>query len=89
MENNNRFDDMDTGIFMKQESVFDPTPMTPTLNRANLLTVGSPESPNREVNSQMKKIASFGNLGNQNEARVMVLYTGGTIGMLRNDKNGK
>lgn len=28
-------------------------------------------------------------LGSKTEARVLVLYTGGTIGMLRNEKNGK
>lgn len=87
--NNNRFDDEDAGIFMKQDSIFSPTPMTPTLHRSNLLSAESPDSPNHKVNAEMKKVASFGNMGNQNEARVLVLYTGGTIGMLRNDKHGK
>lgn len=93
--NNHNFDDDDTGIFMKQDSVmslYDPTPMTPTQNGGkSLLSAGklSPDSPNHSVNAQMKRNPSYGNLGNQTEARVLVLYTGGTIGMLRNDKNGK
>lgn len=93
--NNENFDDDDKGIFMKQESVmsiYEPTPLTPTQNGdKSLLSVGnlSPGSPNDDVNAQMKRNVSYGNLGNQTEARVLVLYTGGTIGMLRNDKNGE
>lgn len=76
---------------MKQDSVFNPTPMTPTQNGNKTFLSGqlSPESPNHAVNAQMKKVASYGNLENRTEARVLVLYTGGTIGMLRNDKNGE
>lgn len=76
---------------MKQDSVFNPTPMTPTQNgnRTFLSSQLSPDSPNHAVNAQMKKVASYGNLENRTEARVLVMYTGGTIGMLRNDKNGK
>jgi lysophospholipase len=38
----------------------------------------------------MKRITSTGNMqGNEPEAKVLVLYTGGTIGMLRNEKNGE
>jgi hypothetical protein len=85
----NQFDSDDVGIFMKQESVFEPTPMTPTQNRSLLTAQLSPESPNGPQSLQMKRNVSYGNLGNTTEARVLVLYTGGTIGMLRNDKNGE
>lgn len=87
--NNNKFDEEDTGIFMKQESIYDPTPMTPTQPRSSFLSTTSPETLKANNKTQIKKIASYGNMGNQTEARVLVLYTGGTIGMLRNDKNGK
>ena len=36
-----------------------------------------------------KRDESYEKIGNKTEARVLVLYTGGTIGMLRNDKNGE
>lgn len=36
----------------------------------------------------MSKIGSYENLGHLNESRVLVLYIGGTIGMVRNDKFG-
>lgn len=32
---------------------------------------------------------SFGSMPEASEATVLVIYTGGTIGMVRNDKNGK
>lgn len=32
---------------------------------------------------------SFGSMPEASEANVLVIYTGGTIGMVRNDKNGK
>lgn len=85
----NRFDDEDTGIFMKQESitsVFDPTPMTPTQNTKPFPPT---EPPKQITNEQVKRNESYGNLENRTEARVLVLYTGGTIGMLRNEKNGE
>jgi L-asparaginase/Glu-tRNA(Gln) amidotransferase subunit D len=85
----NQFGSDDAGIFMKQESVFDPTPMTPTQNKSLLGVQLSPDSPNEHQSLHMKRNLSYGNLGNTTEARVLVLYTGGTIGMLRNDKNGK
>lgn len=84
---NNQFDDDDTGIFMKQESVMDPTPMTPTQNGNKSFLSAEPPKP--VSSSQMKRNESYGNLENRTEARVLVLYTGGTIGMLRNERNGK
>lgn len=93
-EDSREFDEDDKGIFMKQESVmsfYEPAPMTPTqnTNKSLLSATLSPDSPNHLTNEQMKRNASYGNLENTTEARVLVLYTGGTIGMLRNDKNGK
>lgn len=88
----NQFDSEDAGIFMKQESVtsfYEPTPMTPTLNKSMLSAQLAPDSLDSSPCIQMKRNVSYGNLGNTTEARVLVLYTGGTIGMLRNDKNGK
>lgn len=32
---------------------------------------------------------SYGSMAEGSEAKVLVIYTGGTIGMVRNDKNGK
>lgn len=79
---------------MKQDSVmslYDPVPMTPTQNgsKSFLAATLSPDSPNLKVNEEMTRNASYGNLENRTEAKVLVLYTGGTIGMLRNDKNGE
>lgn len=87
--NNHCFDDDDSGISMKQGSIYDPVPMTPIEKRSLLVTNLSPECQSSTISNQMKRNASYGNLGNTTEARVLVLYTGGTIGMLRNDKNGK
>ena len=90
-ENLYDFEDNESGIFMKQDSVYQPVPMTPTQNNARSFL--SPQlsngSPNYTVDENMKRNASFGNLESQTEARVLVMYTGGTIGMLRNEKNGK
>lgn len=79
---------------MKQDSVmslYDPVPMTPTQNgsKSFLSATLSPDSPNLKVNEEITRKISYGNLENRTEAKVLVLYTGGTIGMLRNDKNGE
>lgn len=78
-----------SGVF-RQESVislYQPTPMTPTRTNGNGF-LSAETAPSQPV-SQMVRNVSYGNLGTQSEARVLVLYTGGTIGMLRNDKNGE
>lgn len=85
-------DNDDVGIFMKQESVmslYEPTPMTPTSTKSFIPTP-MPDIARSAANSStnMKRNVSYGNL-DTNEARVLVLYTGGTIGMLRNEKNGE
>ena len=88
----NQFDSEDAGIFMKQESVmsfYEPTPMTPTTNKSMLSAQLAPEFLDKSPSTEMKRNVSYGNLGNTTEAQVLVLYTGGTIGMLRNDKNGE
>lgn len=81
------FNNDDEGIFLKQDSglsVHNSVPISPSF--PSLLVL--PESPN-EVNAPMKRNVSYGNMENRTEARVLVMYTGGTIGMLRNTKNGK
>lgn len=38
----------------------------------------------------MRRNTSYGNLpDNQSEAKVLIIYTGGTIGMMRNEHNGE
>lgn len=86
---NHCLDDDDTGIFMKKGSIYDPISLTPIQNRSLVATNLSTNCPSSTLSAQMKRNASYGNLGNTTEARVLVLYTGGTIGMLRNDKNGE
>lgn len=82
----------DGGIYMKQDSIMsfcEPTPSSPTTslngNKSSLpsTTLGV------NNNADLKRNVSYGNLENTTEARVLVLYTGGTIGMIRNNKNGK
>lgn len=82
-------------------SLYAPVPMTPTQTNSrgfiSTKTPPTPESPNYsfanklKVQSDMKRITSTGNIQSRDEkeAKVLVLYTGGTIGMLRNDKNGE
>lgn len=50
-------------------------------------SVGSPSN----CSSSLKRNISKGNLlsSETKEARVRVIYTGGTIGMVRNEQNGK
>lgn len=86
----NNYDDNDVGIYMKQDSVIsfcEPTPPSPSS------PVNGNKSPLRSVlevnNVELKRNVSYGNMENTTEARVLVIYTGGTIGMIRNNKNGK
>lgn len=59
------------------------TPMTPTktVHQSNDFTL--------ERKASLPRKTSYGNLASAAEAKVLVIYTGGTIGMMRNDKNGK
>lgn len=99
-DNNQHKTDFSIGL-MKQESVmslYEPTPLSPTQKSKSPSL--SPESPNAKpfvrptnnaliVDTQLRRNVSYSDLGQQTEAKVLVLYTGGTIGMLRNEKNGK
>lgn len=51
----------------------------------------TPKSPKYHHRSSLKRNTSYGNIpsADKTEARVLVIYTGGTIGMMRNEKNGK
>lgn len=45
---------------------------------------------NASDRSTMRRNTSYGNLpDNQSEAKVLIIYTGGTIGMMRNEHNGE
>lgn len=90
MDDNYHRSDDDVGIFMKQESIlsiYEPTPMTPPsitpTNTKTFLSAPMPESPSKGSNSKtssiIKRNESYGNLTNQSEARVLVLYTGKII----------
>lgn len=50
----------------------------------------SPKSPQYHHRSSLKRNVSYGNIPSteKTEARLLVIYTGGTIGMMRNEKNG-
>lgn len=41
-----------------------------------------------ENKSSLQRHASFDDMSSVSEARVLVIYTGGTIGMTRNSNNG-
>lgn len=68
--------DEDCGIFMKQESVmslYEPTPMSPTSTKVYLQPTSQDDA---QPSAQIKRNTSYGNLTNETEARVLVLYTG-------------
>lgn len=48
------------------------------------------QNSNVSLKSSLRRNTSFGNMiaSEQMETKVLVIYTGGTIGMMRNDKNG-
>ena len=81
--------DEDCGIFMKQESVmslYEPTPMSPTSTKVYLQPTSQDDAQRNnngtQSTAQMKRNASYGNLTNETEARVLVLYTGKFRGFL-------
>lgn len=43
---------------------------------------------NSHIKSSVPRTRSFDNMGTLAEAKVLVIYTGGTIGMTRNSNNG-
>jgi hypothetical protein len=85
--------DNDIGLYMKtidscpiSNNIYVSDQLTPTDNEPNdrlQLRRGS-------VAMEMARHSSYGNMApEKNEAKVLVIYTGGTIGMMRNEKNGK
>lgn len=74
---NNDTSNPDIGLLMKQESVFAPTPMTPTGSKSLLTAPPMPDiAQNGNDPKAMKRNVSYGALTNQTEAKVLVLYTG-------------
>lgn len=59
------------------------TPMTPTHS------VHQFSEYQIETGSSLRRTPSYGTMVTATEANVLVIYTGGTIGMMRNEKNGK
>ncbi|GAB0090497.1 Asparaginase [Sergentomyia squamirostris] len=55
----------------------------------NLNKMGSVTSPKLSDKSSLRRNRSYGNMlaSGHSEAKVLVIYTGGTIGMVRNEKN--
>lgn len=68
----------------------DPLGLPPREESRNSLEQSVPPSPTLQ-SPAMRRNTSDGNLMAQEvkEARVRVIYTGGTIGMMRNERNGK
>jgi L-asparaginase/Glu-tRNA(Gln) amidotransferase subunit D len=66
---------------------FNPLPVEATVQRktsTKVLTLNGP------LTMSMKRNSSYGNmLADYDEAKVLVIYTGGTIGMTRNENNGE
>lgn len=60
--------------------------ITPTKRSFNI----EANTPTKERTMSLRRNTSFGNIpaSNCTEAKVLVIYTGGTIGMIRNKKNG-
>lgn len=74
----NNFDEADEGLTIKFR-----------LNPMSSLDASVPSSPTKS--SSLKRNTSHGQLmpAETKETRVRVIYTGGTIGMVRNERNGK
>lgn len=56
---------------------------------SRLASIDSIKSSHRNKQSSISRIRSFDDMGTHVEAKVLVIYTGGTIGMTRNSNNGK
>lgn len=59
--------------------------------QANNLPAATNGHINSSTKSSLRRKISYGNMieSEQTETKVLVIYTGGTIGMMRNEKNGK
>ena len=79
--------EMKTSFYDTDKINFDPMPVTPVAQRKTF----SKTVVNGKISRlTMKRNSSFGNMPlDQDEAKVLVIYTGGTIGMTRNDRNGE
>lgn len=76
-------DSDDFGIMMKLNTNGETLP-------GHGLPPQTPEAPQHYSKSSLRRNISYGNMiANSAEAKVLVIYTGGTIGMIRNSKNGK
>lgn len=95
--NGNGFHTSD-GVGVSSSTATSPTPMErndplglpPREQSHNSLEQAVPSSPTLQ-SPAMRRNTSDGNLMAQEvkEARVRVIYTGGTIGMVRNERNGQ
>lgn len=56
---------------------------------SRLTSIDSQDSQSGDRRSSIQRNRSFDNMVAQKEANVLVIYTGGTIGMTRNSNNGK
>lgn len=54
-----------------------------------LLTASDSNDSKSERKSSIRRNTSFGQMERPTEANVLVIYTGGTIGMTRNSNNGE
>ena len=92
-DSHNDFDPEDLGLVMKMSgsheessrtSLYHPVPLTPTEDSGRSLEKVI------ESNS-FHRNQSYGHLpaSNRVEAKVLVIFTGGTIGMMRNERNGE
>lgn len=76
-------DSDDCGIMMKLKTNGETLP-------GHGLPPQTPEAPQHYSKSSLRRNISYGNMpANSAEAKVLVIYTGGTIGMIRNNKNGE
>lgn len=59
-------------------------------NSKNHSRLASIDSPDSQCNKRalIQRYKSFDSMGTAAEAKVLVIYTGGTIGMTRNSNNG-
>ena len=76
--NTTSIDDIDRGITLK-------------LNMKSMSSIDNTVPPSPTKSTSLKRNTSTGNLMpvETKETRVKVIYTGGTIGMVRNERNGK
>lgn len=65
-----------------------PLPIKPILK--TLTNIASTHKNNKNQRSSLRRNISYGKMPSYEctEAKVLVIYTGGTIGMIRNKKNG-